>query len=196
MYGDAGYLYVMLCAGYLSAQGRKVLVVDRSEERSIHSRLPLPKESIDCLHYQGVDYLITMTQALLPYDICLCYWGETERRLERRNVLGGVVFVDYTRPRLEWGVEMAQKQDSLLVAVGVPEYGSIKKVLRQKQISLPKGQLIEVPWRVRDAKALLALEHGRGISFRKLSKDLKQLLRYLAEKSDREVEAHDCSLLE
>ncbi len=199
MYGDAGYLYVMLYAEYLSAQGKKVLVVDRSEEKSIQSRLPLPKESMDCLYYQGVDYLITAEKALLPYDSCLYYWGETSpgRRQEatKQGSVRGIVITNYTRPRLDWGIELALKQDVLLVAE-VPEAGCIKKLLRQKQIRLPEGQLIELPWRLRDAKALFALEHGRGISFRKLSKELRQLLRYLSEKTKEEVEIHDCSLLE
>ena len=224
MYGDTGYLYVMLYARYLSEQGRRVLVVDRSEERSIHSRLPLPKESIDCLYYQGVDYLITMTRALLPYDVCLCYWGEKPENRPQKAIYGdggqdrtegssgkkassekkfseeafpeGIIFTDWSRPHLSWALDLALERAALLIVTGVPGYGYAKKLLRRMEVRLSPGQLIELPWRIRDARVLLALEHGMNLALRRLSRESRKLLRFLSEQTDGEVEAYDCGLLE
>ena len=83
MYGGAGDRFVMLYARYLATHGKRVLVVDVSEERRLLEYLPLPEEPLDCLFYQGVDYRIREVELPNRYDVVLYYWGESLRGGEK-----------------------------------------------------------------------------------------------------------------
>ena len=195
MYGGAGDRFVMLYARYLATHGKRVLVVDASEERRLLEYLPLPEEPLDCLFYQGVDYRIREVELPNRYDMVLYYWGESIRGGELPGRTA-VVVSDCSREQLEWAVNWSHRTGAFLVVTEVPEVGFAKRLLRRLEVSLPEKQVVELPWKSRDVRIMLALEHGISMSVRHLSRELLRLLRYLDQEKYREVEPDACGLLE
>lgn len=182
MYGDTGYLYVMLYARFLAKQKQSVLVVDCSEDGRLLSHLPLPEKKIDCLFYQGVDYQISREQQTGHYDIILYYYGDGECENEQGAPAAKcIIFTDHSKSSLSWAVEKVWKEEALLVVTGVPERGAARRLLEKRSMRYPKECLRELPWKKADARVLMAQEHGIWASLHCLSRDTVHLMRELSD---------------
>ena len=123
------------------------------------------------------------------YDLILHYreMDESGRSAEDREVSDNgnaeVVFSDCDLLRLRHALDHALKQNAVLVVTGVPDYGTVKRLLRRMDVCLPEGQLVELPWKSRDAQVMLAQEYGMRMSVRKLSREAVRMLRYLSERT-------------
>lgn len=179
----------MVYARHLAKRGRKVLVVDESAEGELRGRLPLPKEAIDCLYYQGVDYQIVPDQPTAGYDIVLKYrdFGTADYDL---------VIADWEKNTLLRALELAVAGDALLLVLGAPERGTIRRLLKRRGTALPDGQLIELVWNKKDMGVFLRLEYGLRVTFSGFSREFEKILLHLTEKLGKEECSVDHGILE